>query len=109
MPAPMPPQGGPAQAPPDQPSPQGAPSGGQSGAIQELVQNVQAGLAHLKDFFEHAEGVGPQEKQMIGQISQMFDQLVGGGGEEAGPDSQAQGQTAPMEAGGNKGAVPSPV
>jgi hypothetical protein len=45
---------------------------------------------------------------MIGQINQAYGQLMDMvGGEPDEDDGQAQGQTAPPEAAGNKGAIPS--
>lgn len=119
MPAPSPQSGppGPQNSPQGQPpgpqgqQPPGQQSSGQSNAIQELVKNIQMGLEHLENFLQSSQGASPQEKQAISQISQAFDQLVGGGGDDDSqdPGKGAQGQTAPMEAGGNKNAMPSPV
>lgn len=106
MPAPMPPQGPPA--------PQAPPEGGGAGesAIQ-LIMGVDKALDQVKMLISQSKAASPQEKEMINQIDEMFGQLMdslgAGGGEEEAPMGDGQGQTVPPEAGGNKGAIPSPM
>lgn len=118
MPSPMPqgpPPGapqGPQSAPP--PSPDQGSAGG--GAISTLLMNVDKALDHLNLVIGQSKAVGLQEKQMIGQINEMYGQLmdmlgVSGGHDEDGagappPGPGAQGQTVSPEAGGNPGARP---
>lgn len=107
MPAPQgPPQGGPPQGAP----PQGQPQGAGGGGVVGLIQNVGEALDHIKTAVAQAQGIPPEAKQMIEQISQAYGQFVDmvsgpGGGDES--EGAGQGQTVPPEAAGNKGAVPS--
>lgn len=94
--------------------PQGPPGqdqgGGGGGEVEKLIGNVGGALQHLQQVFQGSQGVPPDAKNLIGQIVQLYGQLMKslqGGGEAA--EGSAQGQTVSMEAGGNKGAVPSPM
>ena len=55
----------------------------------------------------------PRAKQLAQSIDQQFgelmDMITGGGASDADDESGAQGQTVSPEAGGNKGAIPSPM
>lgn len=114
----MPPQGAPPQAGP--PSPGGAPppQGQQGGgAISTLLLNVDKALDHLNVVIGQSKVANPAEKQLIGQINEAYGKLMdmlgiqGGQDEDEAPPEGpgSQGQTVPPEAGGNKGAVPSPM
>lgn len=106
------PPGGPGGAPP---SPAGGqpPQGGGGGGISDLMSKLGGGLDVVQKALMGSQQVSPQSKALIGKINQMFDQLMdtlsaepsqGGGDDQGAPG--AQGQTTPMEAGGNKGAMP---
>lgn len=88
-------------------APQGAQGGG---AISELADKVGGALKTVAQAVMQSKQAPPEAKQMAQQIVQMFDQLVqmvmGGGEQESPEEGQAQGQPAPMEAAGNKGAMP---
>lgn len=121
MPAPMPPQGGPPQGPPPGPGgpPPEADGADGAGSISTLLVNVDKALDHLTLVIGQSKATNPQEKQLISQISDAYGKLMdmlgvqgGDDQDEAGgppPGPGAQGQTVPPEAGGNKGAVPSPM
>lgn len=108
----MPPQGPPAQDAGPDASPQGQ---GQAagGAISQMIQNLTMGIDHLNKVISQSKATSPEEKQMIGQVNQIFGELVESlgmsGGGDGGDESQAQGQTVPPEAAGNRGAMPSPM
>lgn len=124
MPAPMPPQGAPPQAPPPAQGPGGPPpqgSQGDAGAVSALLINVDKALDHLTLVIGQSKATNPQEKQLIAQINNAYGKLMdmlgvqgghdedGAGAPPDGPGPGAQGQTVPPEAGGNKGAIPSPM
>ena len=108
MPGPMPPPGPPPSGPPGQ-----AP--GQTGSISNLLQNVDQAIDHLNQVIGQSKATSPEEKQMIGMVDQIYGKLMSslGQGDQGGDDDSTpgngQGQTVPPEAGGNKGAVPSPM
>lgn len=115
------PQGpAPADSQGDDNSPQGqGPQGGPppqaeqgGGAISQLIDQVGGALQHLEQVFASSKSLPPEDKQMISQIVEMYGQLVQSLGSDGDADDSsqggAQGQPSPMEAGGNKGAVPAP-
>lgn len=97
-------------------SQQGGPQeGGQDqggGEITKLISNIGGGLQHLEQVFMASNALPPKDKQLISQIVQMYGELVeslsGQEQDDGGQEGQAQGQPSPMEAGGNKGAIPAP-
>lgn len=106
----MPPNG------PSQPAGPGAPppdQGSGGGGAAPLLQSIDKALKHLVQVVSQDKGAPPQAVQLIQGVAQGFDEFMemvaGGGGEDEGPEPQAQGQTVPPEAGGNKGAIPSPM
>lgn len=76
------------------------------GAISQLISKVGGGVQMVSQALQQSQAVPDEAKQIAQQIAQLYDQLVQAlqGGGEAGPE--AQGQTAPMEAAGNKNAQP---
>ncbi len=116
----MPPQGAPPQAGgPGGPPPQAQGAGG-GGAISTLLINVDKALDHLTLVIGQSKATNPEEKQLISQINEAYGKLmdmlgIQGGHDEDGagagapPPGGGQGQTVPPEAGGNKGAMPSPM
>src|ERR1700746_1547498 len=116
MPSPMPPQSG---TPQSSPSPQSAApdAQGQGGAISQLLMNVDKAIDHLNLVVGQSKVTSPEQKQMIGQVDTLFGKFMTSigvqpqdDGDDQGPQGPgAQGQTVPPEAGGNKGAIPSPM
>ena len=120
MPGPMPPQGpppGPQGPPPGAgaPPPGGAPPGGSpGGGVSQLLMNVDKAIDQIKMVISNSKAASEHEKQMIGMIDDMYGKLMTSlGGEpdsdDGPPGGDGQGQTVPPEAGGNKGAIPSPM
>lgn len=114
----MPPPGGPQGGPPPgqgAPPPPGGPQqqGGQGGGVASLMANVDKAIDHIAQVIGSSQAASPQEKQLIQIVDQAYGKLmesVSGGSEADEPDEGgAQGQTTSPEAGGNKGAIPSPV
>lgn len=103
--------GGAQQGPPGGQQGPGSPGGG-GAEIVKLIQNIGGGLAHIQQVIQQTQGTTPQEKQMIGQILEMYTQLVKSLDSQGPPSPQGpqggagQGQTSPMEVGGNSGAQP---
>lgn len=118
MPGPMPPQGPPS---PQGAPPQGAPPSDPSqsdgaGSISTLLQNVDKAIDHLNMVIGQSKAASPQDKQLISSVDDLYGKLMqslGAGGQDdsqaPAPGPGAQGQTVPPEAGGNKGAIPSPM
>lgn len=106
MPGPMPPQGGAPGAPPS-----GPPQAGGSPHAASFLDALDQGIDGLAQNIMSDKSAPPEAKQLAQQIDQMFGKLmdmIKGGGGEAPPGGDGQGQTVPMEAGGNKGAIPAP-
>lgn len=109
--APPPPQGAAPQGPPPPSDPGGA------GSISTLMQNVDKAVDHLNLVIGQSKAASPQDKQLISTIDDLYGKLMQSLGAGGGDDSQdapppgpgSQGQTVPPEAGGNKGAIPSPM
>lgn len=103
------PQGGADSQDPSGQQGQQPPQDAGAGPISQLLDQVGGALQHLEQVFASSKSLPPQDKQLISQIVQMYGELMesisGEGGQEQ-PEGQAQGQSTPMEAGGNKGAVP---
>lgn len=87
-----------------------APEGAQGGgAITEMIGKVGGAIQMISQAIGQSKQAPPEAKQAAQALMQAFQELVqslsgGEAQEDQGP--QAQGQTAPMEAAGNKGAVP---
>ena len=107
----MPPSGGAPQGP--QGSPPAGPGQQPGQDVVGLLKQVEQALDHLNMVFSQSGAVSPKEKQMMDQINQMYEQMMSSLGQDDGSDDDTpgngQGQTVPPEAGGNKGAIPSPM
>lgn len=117
MPGPMPPPGGPPQGPPQGPppgqsGPQQAPPAGGSPDAGKFLQTLDQAIDSLAQNIMGDKSAPPEAKQLAQQIDQAFgklmDMIQGGGGQDS-DEGDAQGQTVPPEAAGNKGAIPSPM
>lgn len=113
MPQPMPPpQGAPS---PDQGPPPGGPPDqqGQGGGLSNLLMSIDKAIDHLAEQVSQDKSAPPEAMQLITVVDQAFGKFMslvtGSPEEQEGPGGEGQGQTVPPEAGGNKGAIPSPM
>lgn len=115
MPPPGGPQGGPPPGPPGQGAPPGAGQSQSGGGVAALMMNVDKAIDHIAQVIASSPAASPQEKQLIQVVDQAYGKLMESISGGTGADDQdsdaggAQGQTTAPEAGGNKGAIPSPM
>jgi hypothetical protein len=110
----MPPQGPPQGAPPQGPGgppPGGQPPQGGGSPLGNLLTSLDKAIDSIASNIMGDKSAPPRAKQLIQSIDQQFGELLDM--IQGGPDEEsaggAMGQTVPPEAGGNKGAVPSPM